>query len=149
MLNLSIIMGRLTADPELKQTPNGKSVCSFTVAVDRDYAPQGQEQQADFICVTAWNKTAEFVSKYFSKGKMIAVEGQLRTRSYDDRRYPVKHYITEIYADKVSFCGDKTVNDTSNDQTTKNQPTQTAENEIVDLTPNDFEDIISDSDLPF
>lgn len=65
---------------------------------------QGQERQADFISVVAWRQTAEFISKYFSKGKMIAIDGELRTRTYDDRRYPdVKHYVTEVYADKVHF----------------------------------------------
>ena len=108
MLNKTIIMGRLTADPELKQTQSGVACCQFTVAINRDYAPQGQERQADFISVVAWRQTAEFISKYFSKGKMIAIDGELRARTYDDRRYPdVKHYVTEVYANKVSFCESK------------------------------------------
>ena len=105
MINKAIIMGRLTADPELRQTTGGIACCQFTVAVNRDYVQQGQERQADFISVVAWRQTAEFISKYFSKGKMIAIDGELRTRTYDDRRYPdVKHYVTEVYANKVSFC---------------------------------------------
>ena len=108
MINKAIIMGRLVADPEVKQTPSGVSCCQFTVAVNRDYVQQGQERQADFISVVAWRQTAEFISKYFSKGKMIAIDGELRTRTYDDKRYPdVKHYVTEVYANKVSFCESK------------------------------------------
>lgn len=104
MINKAIIMGRLTADPELRQTTGGVACCQFTVAVNRDYVQQGQERQADFISVVAWRQTAEFISKYFSKGKMIAIDGELRTRTYDDKRYPdVKHYVTEVYADKVHF----------------------------------------------
>ena len=110
MINKAIIMGRLTADPELRQTTGGVSCCQFTVAVNRDYVQQGQERQADFISVVAWRQTAEFISKYFSKGKMIAIDGELRTRTYDDKRYPdVKHYVTEVYANKVSFCESKGV----------------------------------------
>ena len=108
MINKAIIMGRLTADPELRQTTGGIACCQFTVAVNRDYVQQGQERQADFISVVAWRQTAEFISKYFSKGKMIAIDGELRTRTYDDKRYPdVKHYVTEVYANKVSFCESK------------------------------------------
>ena len=77
MINKAIIMGRLVADPEVRQTPSGVSCCQFTVAVNRDYVQQGQERQADFISVVAWRQTAEFVGKYFSKGKMIIVEGFL------------------------------------------------------------------------
>ena len=74
MLNCAIIMGRLTTDPELKTTPNGISVTSFTVAVDRNYQKPGQERQTDFINVVAWRQTAEFVTRYFRKGQMIAVQ---------------------------------------------------------------------------
>ena len=97
MLNKVILMGRLTADPELRQTPSGVSTCQITVACDRNFVSQGQERQADFITVVAWRQTAEFISRYFSKGKMIIVEGSLRTRTYDDKRYPdVRHYVTEV-----------------------------------------------------
>ena len=115
MINKAIIMGRLVADPELRQTTGGVACCQFTVAVNRDYVQQGQERQADFISVVAWRQTAEFISKYFSKGKMIAIDGELRTRTYDDRRYPdVKHYVTEVYANKVSFCESKGVQSDGN-----------------------------------
>ena len=108
MLNKVILMGRLTADPELRQTPSGVSTCRFTVAVDREFVGQGQERQADFITVTAWRQSAEFVSRYFSKGRMICVEGSIRTGSYVDKRYSdVTHYTTEVYADRVYFTGEK------------------------------------------
>lgn len=114
MINKTIIMGRLTADPELRQTPNGVNTCQITVAVNRNYVAQGQERQADFINVVAWRQTAEFISKYFSKGKMIIVEGSLRTRTYDDKRYPdVRHYVTEVYADNVSFGESKVAQNNS------------------------------------
>lgn len=114
MINKVILMGRLTADPELKQTTNGTNTCQITVAVNRNYVSQGQERQADFISVVAWRSTAEFISKYFSKGKMIIVEGSLRTRTYDDKRYPdVKHYVTEVYADNVSFGETKSAQNNS------------------------------------
>lgn len=151
MINNVTIMGRLTADPELRQTPNGVSTCAFSVAVDRDYVPQGQEWQTDFISVVAWRQTAEFVSKYFSKGKLIAVVGQLRTRTYDDKRYPdVKHYVMELYADTVSFCGDKAA---SNTQQTA-QPQTPAQNVQSAPAPtyqqqNMFDDVIGGGDLPF
>ena len=85
MINVAVIMGRLTADPELKTTQGGNSVCSFTVAVDRNYAPQGQDRKTDFINVVAWRQTAEFVSKWFRKGQMIALQGPIQVRNYEDR----------------------------------------------------------------
>ena len=108
MINKWIGMGRLTADPELRQTQSGVSSCNITVAVQRDFTDGSGERQSDFISVVAWRQTAEFICKYFGKGNMIAIEGQLRTRTYDDKRYPdVKHYVTEVYANKVSFCESK------------------------------------------
>ena len=110
-MNKVILMGRLTADPELRQTQSGVNSCRFTVAVDRNFVPQGGERQADFITCIAWRQTAEFVSRYFSKGRMICVEGNLRTGSYDDRNHPeVKHYTTDVYVDSVYFAGDKPQN---------------------------------------
>ena len=89
MLNKVILMGRLTKDPELRNTPNGVSVASFTLAVDRDYARQGEERKTDFINIVAWRNTADFVSKYFTKGQLVAVCGKLQVRSWDDTR-PVR-----------------------------------------------------------
>jgi single-strand DNA-binding protein len=80
MLNKVILMGRLTKDPELRYTPSNVPVCTFTIAVDRNYAKQGEQRQADFIQVVAWRNNAEFVSKYFAKGRMIAIAGSLQTR---------------------------------------------------------------------
>ena len=106
MLNNVVLMGRLTADPELKQTQNGVSVLSFSLAVDRDYTQQGQEKQADFINIVAWRLTAEFISKYFTKGQMMALKGAIQTRSYEDKQGN-KRTVFEVVADKVYFCGSK------------------------------------------
>lgn len=106
MLNSAIIMGRLTADPELRTTTSGLSVTSFSVAVDRRFQRQGEEKQTDFINVVAWRQTAEFVSRYFHKGSMIAVQGSIQTRNYEDKNGN-KRTAVEIVADNVSFCGSK------------------------------------------
>jgi len=104
-MNKVILMGRLTADPELRQTQSGVSSCRFTVAVNRNFVDkQTGERQADFISCTAWRQTAEFVSRYFSKGSMICVEGSLRTSSYTDRNHPdVTHYSTDVFVDNCLF----------------------------------------------
>ena len=106
MLNNAVIMGRLVADPELRTTGSGISVSSFTVAVDRRFNRQGEDRQADFIDIIAWRQTAEFVSKYFRKGSMIAVQGYIQTRMYEDKNGN-KRKAVEIVADNVSFCGSK------------------------------------------
>ena len=106
MLNCAVIMGRLVADPELRTTTSGISVISFRVAVDRNFVRQGEERQADFIDVVAWRQTAEFVSRYFRKGSMIAVQGSIQTRNYEDRNGN-KRTAVEIVADNVSFCGSR------------------------------------------
>ena len=147
MINKWIGIGRLTADPELKQTQSGVFTCTVNLAVQRDYSDGNGERQTDFICVVAWRQTAEFLCKYFRKGSMIAVVGELRTRTYNDKRYPdVKHYVTEVYADKVSFCGGKNESGGNNYPA----PAQTAPQTPAQV-PNldDFEQIGNDSDLPF
>lgn len=106
MLNNAVIMGRLVADPELRTTPNGISVTSFAVAVDRRFNRQGEERQADFIDVVAWRQSADFVCKYFRKGSMIAIQGSIQTRMYEDKSGN-KRKAVEIVADNVSFCGSK------------------------------------------
>lgn len=106
MLNKVILMGRLTAAPELKYTPNNVAVCPFSVAVDRKYAKNVTERQTDFIQVVAWRSTAEFVSKYFTKGQMIGVCGSLQVRSWKDADGQ-NRYAAEVVADEVSFCGDR------------------------------------------
>ena len=106
MLNVVVLMGRLTADPELRSSSSGVSYCRFTVAVDRGYTKPGEEKKADFINCVAWRQTAEFVSRYFSKGSMIAVQGSIQTGSYTNRD-GVKVYTTDINVDNVSFTGSK------------------------------------------
>ena len=106
MLNVVALMGRLVYEPELKTTPSGINVCSFRVAVDRSFTRQGEECKADFIDIVAWRQTAEFVSKYFQKGSMIAVEGSLQTRQYQDKNGN-NRTATEVLASQVSFCGGK------------------------------------------
>lgn len=103
-------MGRLVADPELKQTANGTSVTSFRIAVDRNFAnKETGERQADFINIVAWRQTAEFVCKYFRKGNMIAIEGSLQTRSYEDKDGN-KRTSYDVVASNVSFAGAKADN---------------------------------------
>ena len=104
MLNSVAIMGRFAADPELKHTPSGVAVTSFTLAVDRNYAKPGEERQTDWIDVVAWRGTAEFICKYFTKGRMIAVTGSLQTRVWEDKNGS-KHKATDLVAQQVSFCG--------------------------------------------
>lgn len=98
-------MGRLTADPELKQTPNGVSVTSFTIAVDRDYA-KTEEKMTDFINIVAWRGTAEFICKFFKKGRLIILSGSLQVRNYTTKEGE-KRYVSEVVADKVYFAGDR------------------------------------------
>ena len=106
MLNHITIMGRLTRDPELRRTGSGVAVASFTVAVDRDMAPQGQEKETDFIDCVAWRQTGEFVSKYFTKGRMIVVDGRLQIRSWNDKDGN-KRRTAEIVADHCYFGDSK------------------------------------------
>lgn len=160
-MNKVILTGRLTADPELRQTQSGVASCRFTVAVNRKYADKSSgERQADFITCVAWRQTAEFVSRYFSKGKMIALEGSLRTGSYTDRNHSdVTHYTTDVYVDNVEFCGSKADNNTGYNNTA---PTASAAQSVVQSAQNagvqtemsygtlsDFEEILSDGDVPF
>lgn len=106
MMNKAILMGRLTKDPEIRYTAgNNTAVCQFTIAVDRRFKSENQPT-ADFIPIVAWRQTAEFVSKYFTKGSRIAVVGQIQTRSWDDMEGK-KHYVTEVIADEVEFCESK------------------------------------------
>lgn len=138
MLNNVVLMGRLTADPELKQTQNGVSVLSFSLAVDRDYTQQGQEKQVDFINIVAWRLTAEFISKYFTKGQMMALKGAIQTRSYEDKQGN-KRIAFEVVVDKVYFCGSKN----------NNQKSQSNKTDGFDDFDG-FEEIGSnDDDLPF
>jgi len=105
-MNKIILLGRITKDIELKYTANNNAVANFTVAVNRKFVKQGEERQADFINCVTWGKTAEFVEKYFSKGQMIAVVGELQTRTYDNAEGK-KVYVTEVNVSEVYFGGDK------------------------------------------
>lgn len=100
-LNKVILIGHMTADPELKLTPSGVGVCSFSIGVSRRFS-KGEQQQSDFINIVAWRSQAEFVSKYFRKGQAICICGQLQTRSWTDNNGN-KRYATEVIADEVSF----------------------------------------------
>lgn len=144
MLNCAVIMGRLTADPELRQTPNGISTTRFTVAVDRNYAKQGEERKTDFINVIAWRNTAEFVSRYFQKGSMIAVQGSIQTGSYE--KDGVKRYTVDVVADNVSFCGSKSESGTNSAPRATAAP---AAPSFSNGSADDFAAMVDDDDLPF
>lgn len=103
--NKVILLGRLVADPELRQTPNNTSVTSFTVAVDRKHTA-GEEKQADFLSVIAWRQTAEFICRHFTKGSAILIEGELQTRSWTDKQ-GAKRYATDVVANEVFFAESK------------------------------------------
>lgn len=106
MLNKIILMGRLTRDPELRRTQTGTAVASFSLAVDRDYKAKGAEKETDFIDIVAWRNTAEFVSKYFAKGRMAVVEGRLQVRTYTDKEGNNRR-VAEVVADNIYFGGSK------------------------------------------
>ena len=157
MLNCAIIMGRLTADPELRTTNNGTSVTSFTVAVDRSFVRAGEDRQTDFINVVAWRQSAEFVSRYFHKGSMIAVQGSIQTRNYEDKNGN-KRTAVEIVADRVSFCGSKSESNTGSTRY-DSAPAPSFSNgdagsfsvlpDDDDETDYSFDGGASDDDLPF
>lgn len=109
MLNRVCLMGRLTRDPELRQTQNGVSVTTFTLAVDRNYQADKNNRQADFINIVAWRHTAEFAEKYFTKGQLVAVEGSIQTRSYQDKGGNSRTAF-EVVADQVYFAEKKNTN---------------------------------------
>ena len=106
MLNKIMLQGRLTADPDLRQTTSGVFVCSFTIAVDRDFKDKNGEKQTDFIYVVAWRNTAEFISKWFHKGSLILVDGSLQSRKYEDKSGQ-KRTTFDVMANTVYFGGDK------------------------------------------
>ena len=106
MLNVVAIMGRLVADPELRTTQSGTNVCSFRIACDRNFARQGEQRQADFIDIVAWRQQAEFVSKYFTKGRMAVVEGRLQIRDWKDKDGNNRRS-AEVVADNIYFGDSK------------------------------------------
>lgn len=118
-MNKAILMGRLTKNPEIRYTQTTNiMVASFSLAVNRRFAKEGEERQADFINVVAWNKTAEFCSKYFKKGQQVGVVGRLQTRNYEDDK-GVKHYITEVVAEEVYFADSKKEDDNATTEETE------------------------------
>lgn len=141
MLNKAILMGRLTSDPELRHTTSNKEVVSFSLAVERDFKTDGGAS-ADFINIVAWGKTAEFVSKYFVKGQLVAVTGRIQTRSYDDKEGNKRHLV-EVNAEQVHFAEPKRNSSSSGDYTKKQGN--------IEFTDDDFEKGIEDEDgdLPF
>lgn len=166
MLNRVILMGRIAQDLVIKQTQGGTPVLSFTVAVERSYVKQGEERQADFIDCVAWRQQAEFISKYFAKGRMIAIEGSLRKRVYEDKN-SVKHYVTEVFVDSVSFTGEpkreggyeRSYSDSYSSDSRSSAPQGSYGNAALSANPTsndtsigslaDFEGVIGDDDAPF
>lgn len=154
--NLVLITGRLAADPELRTTQSGISCCQFNVAVNRQYQ-KGKPQEVDFISVTAWRQTAEFVSRYFKKGNVITVLGSMRNNNYTDQN-GVKHYSMNVQAENVAFglkssdsnasAGQPPAAPPAANQTpdVENQPAEESV-QLGDL--NDFEEILSDGEVPF
>ena len=140
MLNRAILMGRLTKDPELKQTPNNVSVATFSLAVDRNYQADKDNKVTDFINIVAWRHTAEFVKKHFTKGQLVAVEGSIQTRSYQDKDGN-NRTVFEVVADQVYFAEKKQNGNASEKQ----------EEPQENFDVNDFEefDAGDDDDLPF
>jgi single-strand DNA-binding protein len=135
-MNVICLMGRVTADIELKTTQNGVSVTSFTLAVDRAYTPKGQEKQTDFINCVAWRNTAEFISKYFRKGSKMAVKGELQQRTYTANDGS-KRTVYEVIVDGAFFCEGK------------NTDSQPSPQFAQAMQGEDVTDIVCDEDLPF
>lgn len=146
MINSVVLMGRLTADPELRTTTTGRSVCSFTIAID-SYQRAGEERQADFINCVAWERQADFISRYFHKGSMIAVTGRIQTRRYEDKT-GAKRTAFEVVIREASFTGSKAETGTGSfNQSAPAAPAQAPAYQSAAV--NDFEEITDDEDLPF
>ena len=143
-MNVVCLVGRLTADPELKQTPNGTNVCSFSVAVDRSYADANGERQADFINCVAWRQTAEFIARYFRKGQRIGLNGSIQTRQYQDRDSGKNRTAFEVVINNTYFVESKKAEESA--QGNKYQAPMQTQNAELD----DFSNIADDDgDLPF
>ncbi|WP_066689101.1 single-stranded DNA-binding protein [Christensenella intestinihominis] len=141
-INKAVIVGNLTRSPEQKTTPNGISVTSFTVAVNRRYKSQDGQQQTDFINCVAWRVTAEFIAKYFSKGSRIGVVGTIQTRNYEDQN-GVRRYVTEIVVDEAEFMTSKAQSvQKPNEQESRTADELFAE-DLADFQP------LDDAELPF
>lgn len=147
-LNIAAFTGRLAADPELRHTQSDTAVTSFRIAVDRNYCKQGEERQTDWIDCVAWRGAAEFITKYFHKGSMIAVDGSIQTRSYTDSQ-DVKRKAVELVVSNVNFCGSK--KDNPADISGPEDPAPAAPPAATSKPAggSDFVEIASDDDLPF
>lgn len=156
MFNKAILIGRLTADPELKQTTNGISVCSFSIACDRRFTSKGGERQADFINIVAWRQSAEFVSKYFRKGNAIGIEGSIQTRNYEDKNGN-KRTAVEVVVDNAFFVESKASSARNSENSGYNAPsfaapaatTQPSGVSYASGSVGDFAEIEGEDDLPF
>ncbi|MBQ7377250.1 MAG: single-stranded DNA-binding protein [Clostridia bacterium] len=153
--NKVILVGNLTADPELKQTPTGISVCRFSIAVQRRFArsgdQNGQQPTADFFNIVAWRQSAEFVARYFKKGRPILVCGQLQNRNWTDPQ-GVKHYATDIVADEVSFVdSNRSSESAGTDNQSQYTPDAYGSNASSNAGGNNaaFEEMQGDESLPF
>lgn len=142
--NKVILVGNMTSDPELKKTPNGVSVTSFSIAVSRRFVKQGEQPQADFINIVAWRQTAEFIARYFNKGKPILICGQLQTRSWTDQNGQ-KRNITEVVADEATFVENKAAGGNAAGTPFGNDepPSYSHGND------SNFEELSQEDDLPF
>lgn len=141
--NRVILVGNLVRDPELKTTPNGVSVTRFSIAVNRRFTRQGEQPQTDFFDVVCWRQTAEFVSRFFTKGRPILVSGQLQNRNWTDNNN-VKHYATEIVADEVTFVERKADGSAAPVPAQNAVPTYSTPTAV-----SGFEDLSADDELPF
>lgn len=152
MLNVVALMGRLVADPELRKTTTGISTCTFTIACDRSYVKPGAERQTDFIDIVAWRSSAEFVSKYFRKGQLIAVDGSLQTRTYEDKEGK-KRKVFEVVASNLHFAESKSSSGGQGQGGySAPAPARAIEQEPVSYAagePDDFAVIDDSEDLPF
>lgn len=152
-LNKVVLCGRLTQDPELKQTGSGISVVTFTLAINRRYQAKSADggaapqQQADFISVVAWRQTAEFISRYFRKGSALCVTGSIQTRSWQDQQGQ-KRYATEVVADEAMFVDSKNDGGASGGQYTPDAYSTPSYSSAPATTPK-FEELKTDEDLPF
>lgn len=146
MINKAILMGRLTRDPELRHTGSGTPVCSFSIAIDNGY---GDNRSTDFINCVAWNKTAEFVEKYFSKGRMIIVIGRIQTRTWEGQDGK-KNYVTEVVASEVAFGESKRSADDAGFSERAGLGTVADVPEMpADSSDDDFVALETNDDLPF
>lgn len=156
MINRVVLMGRLVSDPELKTTQSGINVTTFRIAVDRSYVKSGEERQADFFDIVAWRYTADFVCKHFRKGSLIAIDGQLQSRTYQAKDGS-NRYVVEVIADSASFTGERRDNSGYNpgysnagysQAPAHNTYTEQAPS-FASGSPSGFEEMPSDDDLPF